>query len=189
MTYVAGQAARLALSVLQGKEPRRTHVFGVGEFAETSYLAHPDLIGVNVVAAAWLHDIGYADAVEETGFHPIDGALFLREQGWRSEVCNLVAFHTGAEIEAEERGLSAAMWSFERPAECDLDMLTMLDLSIGPSGQPMSPKQRVAEILQRYGEHEPVHRAIRRAGEDLIDSANRAAERLARGASGWPQSP
>src|ERR1700709_226024 len=34
-----------------------------------------------LVAAAWLHDIGYAEAVTDSGFHPLDGARFLRGRG------------------------------------------------------------------------------------------------------------
>jgi hypothetical protein len=26
-----------------------------------------------LIAAAWLHDIGYAPGLPETGFHPLDG--------------------------------------------------------------------------------------------------------------------
>ena len=28
----------------------------------------------DLVAAAWLHDIGYAPGLVQTGFHPLDGA-------------------------------------------------------------------------------------------------------------------
>lgn len=31
-----------------------------------------------LVAAAWLRDIGYAPEVVDTGFHPLDGARWLR---------------------------------------------------------------------------------------------------------------
>ncbi|MFD6223383.1 HD domain-containing protein [Nocardia asteroides] len=34
-----------------------------------------------LVAAAWLHDIGYGADLATTGFHPVDGAEFLRAQG------------------------------------------------------------------------------------------------------------
>ena len=55
--------------------------------------------------AAWLHDIGYAPDVHGTGMHAIDGATFLDRSGAPQELVGLVAFHTGAEFEAEERGL------------------------------------------------------------------------------------
>ena len=35
----------------------------------------------DLVAAAWLHDIGYAPELVETGFHPLDGARYLRREG------------------------------------------------------------------------------------------------------------
>jgi HD superfamily phosphodiesterase len=34
-----------------------------------------------LVAAAWLHDVGYSPRLHQTGFHPIDGARWLRSQG------------------------------------------------------------------------------------------------------------
>ena len=60
--------------------PRRwAHVQGVARQAEhaASRLGCRD--GV-LVAAAWLHDIGYAPGVKDTGFHPLDGARYLRRR-------------------------------------------------------------------------------------------------------------
>lgn len=34
-----------------------------------------------LVAAAWLHDIGYAPELRDTGFHPLDGARHLEALG------------------------------------------------------------------------------------------------------------
>jgi hypothetical protein len=58
-----------------------------------------------VVAAAWLHDVGYSADIAVTGLHPLDGARFLQDRGCLPLVVSLVAYHTGAEVEAEERGL------------------------------------------------------------------------------------
>lgn len=33
-----------------------------------------------LVAAALLHDVGYAPRLVKTGFHPLDGARFLRDE-------------------------------------------------------------------------------------------------------------
>ncbi len=57
-------------------------------------------------AAAWLHDLGYAPDIRDTGFHPLDGAVWLREAGFEGRVCGLVAYHTCADIEAEVRGFA-----------------------------------------------------------------------------------
>ena len=43
-------------------------------------------------AAAWLHDIGYAPSLVATGFHPLDGARYLRDtQHADAMLCRLVA--------------------------------------------------------------------------------------------------
>jgi HD superfamily phosphodiesterase len=57
-----------------------------------------------LIAAAWLHDIGYAPPLNRLGFHPVDGARYVREQG-QERLASLVAYHSGARLEAEERGL------------------------------------------------------------------------------------
>ena len=50
------------------------------------------LSGEALVSAAWLHDIGYAPDVVETGFHPLDGARYLAGLGAPERVVNLVAW-------------------------------------------------------------------------------------------------
>ena len=61
-----------------------------------------------VEAAAWLHDIGYAPDLHDTGFHPLDGARYLRDvEGADPLLCRMVAHHSCALTEAEERGLAS----------------------------------------------------------------------------------
>ena len=88
-----------------------------------------------LVSAGWLHDIGYAPQLRDTGLHAVDGAAFLDRAGAPSELVSLVAFHTGAEFEAEERGLVDALLQFDRPAQEDLDVLILADLLSGPTGE------------------------------------------------------
>ena len=58
-------------------------------------------------AAAWLHDIDYTPGLAVTGLHPPDGARYLRDaQHADTMLCRLVAHHSCAIIEAEERGLA-----------------------------------------------------------------------------------
>jgi hypothetical protein len=121
----------------------------------------------DVVAGAWLHDIGYASALVDTGFHPIDGARHLRRIGFGDRrLWTLVAHHTCAVIEAEERGLGQVLTA-EFPAEgadpLALSALTYCDLTTGPDGQPVDVDERIAEILTRYGPDHVVFQAISRA--------------------------
>jgi hypothetical protein len=64
------------------------------------------------VAAAWLHDIGYARPLRRSGFHPLDGACHLLENGWPVTVAGLVAHHSAARFVAAARGLAHLMSSF-----------------------------------------------------------------------------
>ncbi len=131
-----------------------------------------------VAAAAWLHDIGYVRELAVTGFHAVDGARHLVRLAWPATVCALVAFHTGAMYEAEERGMSEHLSPFPIPAQHLLDTLTAADLSVGPDGDSVDPQQRIVEILDRYDESDPVHRAVRRSAPDLLAAVERTERRL-----------
>lgn len=135
-------------------------------------------LSVEVGCAAWLHDIGYAPSVAATGFHPLDGAQFLLTEGAPTAVVSLVAYHSAAMIEAEERGLADELSAFVLPPESDLDALTLLDMSTGPDGARVEPADRIAEILRRYKPDSPVHRAVTRSRDDLLGACDRALRRL-----------
>lgn len=130
-----------------------------------------------VVAAAWLHDIGYAPDLVDTGMHAIDGARFLRALGLDERLCGLVAYHSGAVFEAEERGLSDALAEFVEEQSLVADALTAADFTTGPQGQPMTVDERIAEILARYDDDDPVHRAVMRSQDVLRAQVWRALER------------
>ena len=131
-----------------------------------------------VVAAAWLHDVGYAPELVESGFHPLDGARWLRTQGVPEGVVALVAYHSGACFEAEERGLVAELSTFPEPDPEQLDALNLADMTVGPKGERVPVATRLGEILSRYPTDDPVHRAVTRSRGYLLESAERAAARL-----------
>lgn len=108
--------------------PRRwRHVQAVAAQAErVSWL--PEVSGEVLVAAAWLHDIGYAPRLVATGFHPLDGARFLRDEGADSRLVSLVAHHSCAVHEARVRGLDAVLLAeFEREDSPTYDALVFCD--------------------------------------------------------------
>src|SRR6266700_498716 len=114
----ADWAAELARNLLEVPLPRRwAHVQGVA--AQARSLA--SILGDDaelLEAAAWLHDIGYSPELVETGFHPLDGARYLRDVQHADPVlCSLVGHHSCAIIEAEERGLAGELSREFPPAD------------------------------------------------------------------------
>ena len=88
-------------------------------------------------AAAWLHDIGYLPELAATGLHGLDGARYLRDvQHADPMLCRLVAHHSCAVIEAEERGLADVLRrEFDPPPQPLADALTFCDMTTSPDGE------------------------------------------------------
>jgi HD superfamily phosphodiesterase len=102
-------AARdLAYRVLEDNPERTRHSAGVAARAATLSAAVPKQATSLLVAAAWLHDIGYSAGLRDTAFHPLDGARYLRSMGWDPLVCDLVAHHSGSRFVAELKGLATS---------------------------------------------------------------------------------
>ncbi|WP_245192790.1 three-helix bundle dimerization domain-containing protein [Amycolatopsis alba] len=169
--YSLSEWARLAAHrLLAVPLPRRwAHTQGVARRAdEVGYLFPSDEREV-LLAAAWLHDIGYAPALTCTGFHPLDGARFLVRSGVPDRICALVARHTGAAAVAELCGLSGELVTFPDERGAVRDGLWFCDMTTGPDGGPVSYAERLAEIRARRGPDDPVVRAL------AVNGAERAA--------------
>jgi hypothetical protein len=175
---------RLAEEYVSGMGRRWDHLSRVGRTAE-ELAERSQLVTETVVCAAWLHDVGYAPGIASSGFHPLDGATFLSKLRAPNEIVDLVAFHTGALYEAEERGLGDRLAAFAQPEAHDLDLLTMIDLGTAPDGSPTRDTDRITEILSRYEDGHPVNRAIRRSGSALLASSARGKHALGL-ADAWP---
>lgn len=183
MTVADG--VNIAKGLIGALYPRWDHAQAVGRRAQE--LCEHSGLPERVVVAAWLHDIGYSPEIAAQGFHPLDGARFLARVGAPKEVVRLVAWHTGAGFEAEERGLLPELREFAQPDPEELDALTMIDLATGPEGTPVLDVNRIAEILSRYEEWHPVHKAVTRSALPLLDASRRAKWRL-RLPEDWPLS-
>jgi hypothetical protein len=131
-------------------------------------------------AAAWVHDIGYAPGLYDTGFHPIDGARQLRRLGASEALCGLVAHHSGARHEATLRGLSVELAEFVDEPGPARDGLWYCDMTTGPTGDAVTFDERLAEIGRRYGVEHTVPRAITSAAPAIraaIAATRRRADR------------
>jgi predicted hydrolase (HD superfamily) len=130
-------------------------------------------------SAAVLHDIGYSPGLVDSGFHAIDGARYLRDYvGADDLIVRLVAHHSCAAIEAEERDLVFEMGEFEPAAPLLTDALIYCDMTTTPDGEVTTVDARIAEIKQRYGNEGPVGRFIVRAESELTAATRRIEELL-----------
>jgi hypothetical protein len=132
-----------------------------------------------LIASAWLHDIGYAPAARQTGFHSLDGALFLAARGWPPRLCGLVAYHSGAVFAADELGLADQLGLFGDESSAVSDALTYADQTTGPDGRPVTLAERMAEMLARHGTGSMQARIHPRRGPYLHAIAARVEDRLA----------
>ena len=165
--------------VLAPGSDRLAHALAVGRRAQGVVAAHqfpqPDL----VVAAAYLHDVGYAAAATDTGMHQLDGARYLRGLGYEADLCRLVAHHTFALVEARNKGLDGALDAeFPRPATLDLDamldVVTFCDLTTSHTGHPVTVDERFAGIYTRY----PADHVVTRTMREVEPLARQAVERV-----------
>jgi putative nucleotidyltransferase with HDIG domain len=156
-------------------EPRKSHSLAVGKKAERIAERLPPAQRPEFIAAAYLHDIGYANS--SIDFHPIDGARFLRDRGFSALVLHLVANHTAARVEADVRGIDPALFDefaySGPPVDEATDLLWWADLTTGPTGETVSAAQRLAEIKERYGPDHVVTTAIVKAEPLLLAAVQR----------------
>jgi putative nucleotidyltransferase with HDIG domain len=172
-------AQALAEELLSGCPDRWRHTVGVAhradELAATVEPAERDAL----VVAAWLHDIGYSAVVSDTGFHPLDGAVYLERHGWPRRIAALVAHHSDAGPVAAAHGLSDVLDAYPDERSRVTDALTYADQTVGPHGQRLPIRQRIAEALARHGAGSPQAKAYPVREPRLLAVAERVERRLA----------
>jgi hypothetical protein len=181
MDTLAAWAQGLARTLLADALPRRwAHVQGVAARARSLAPAVGADAGL-LEAAAWLHDIGYLPELATTGLHGLDGARYLRDiEHADPMLCRLVAHHSCAVIEAEERGLVGILRrEFGLPPQPLADALTCCDMTTSPDGEHVHVDRRLAEIHDRYGSGHLVSRSIRRATPMILQAVGQVNARPA----------
>jgi hypothetical protein len=168
----SGEAERHGRVLLGSLRDRWLHTEGVAARARSLVAALDDLDGEVLMAAAWLHDVGYAPALVVSGFHPLDGARWLLGRG-EGRVAGLVAHHTAASAEAELRGLDVELGEFRDEASLVSAALAYCDRTTGPQGQRMDPAERLAEVVQRHGEDSLIVVGLRASWPSLVAAVAR----------------
>jgi len=174
------RARTLSKKLLRQTRERWQHTSGVAaraaELADTVDPVDRRLL----LAAAWLHDIGYAPTLRKTGFHPLDGGLYLRDHKWDQRLTALVAHHSGARFVPVERGFADLMSMFPFEDSSLSDALCYADQTVGPHGKRMTIEYRINEAIARHGPDSPNARARVDRVPYLLGVAARVEDRLAR---------
>jgi HD domain len=173
-------AADLTQHILDSDPDRLAHSKAAARRAEFLTLTVEPECAALLVAAAWLHDIGYAPRLRDTGFHPIDGARHLQTIGWPPAICNLVAHHSGARFVASILHLDRQLEAYPFSQDAVSDALTVADQTIGPKGQAMTLDERMSDMLKRHGPDSPNALAHPQREPYIRAAAMRVAARLER---------
>jgi hypothetical protein len=177
-------AAVLARGLLQGIGTRLAHSAAVVAQIQT-VLPFLELGWRSAVSdAAWLHDIGHSPEIAATGFHPLDGARWLSDNGWPTDTCRVVAWHTEPWEEGRLRGLEEQLAELDRPPPLVAAALAWADLTSSPSGERWTVERRLADILERYPPDTIVHIDTRAALPALWTAVAQVDALLKNGASG-----
>jgi putative nucleotidyltransferase with HDIG domain len=178
---IVSDARRLAKTILRGPLPERwRHTRGVAARAHELAITVDAKDRATLIAAAWLHDIGYARALRRTGFHPLDGAVYLRDRKWPDRVCALVAHHSGARYVPDQRGFGPLMEQFDFEDGPVSDALAYADQTVGPGGRRMTITYRITEAITRHGPDSPNARARIDRVPYLLAAGERVEQRLAK---------
>lgn len=171
-------AGELAAQILADNPERLQHSAAVAARARVLAVTVAPSAAETLVAAAWLHDIGYGSQARESGFHPLDGAAFLRGNDWPEGVCALVAHHSGSRFVARVLGLDDRLWKFEFVEDPVSDALTVADNTAGPNGTIMAVDERLREKQRRHGPDSPNARANPERDDYIRAADRRVAHRL-----------
>ena len=134
--------------------------------------------GEVMVAAAWLHGIGDAPAIQRTGFAPVDGAVRLLAEGWPTPVVSLVAHQAQSRLVAPAYDATERLALFDRiqgwPSDI-LDYAIVLGAVDAEAPDPetcvrLAGKQLPASLRMSVRERAERERRLRRA----VDRVNAA---------------
>lgn len=127
----------------------------------------------DIVAAAWLHDIGRAPQLKQTAFHPVDGALALIRREWPERVIRLVAHHSLAVVEAPYYGVAHHLGVIDAVPGEPSDIVIFADMTSGDQGAPVAPSDRVAAMREADADS-PVPADLREARYASLISTSQA---------------
>src|ERR1700741_2803658 len=95
---LGARARDLAAQIMREYPGRLRHLAAVAARADALSVTVPTDTVDALAASCWLHDIGYPPALRQTGFPPLEGATYLRQEGSPDDDCALVAHPSAAAL-------------------------------------------------------------------------------------------
>lgn len=97
--------------------------------------------------AALTHDIGKTPALNQLGFHPLDGAAYALARG-EPRLAGLIAHHSGARYEAAILGLTIP---YPHETSVVQRIITVVDGTTTQQGIVVSICERQRDVIARHG--------------------------------------
>lgn len=125
--------------------------------------------------AVELHDIGYSPKCVSTGFHPLDGALYLAATSQYSDTqLYAILMHSNADdlVKYQSETTQALFHYVLKTINKDksiLELVTLADGITDGKGNLVTPLERIADISERYGEDNHVTQIAINSFYPLID--------------------
>ncbi|WP_320171415.1 HAD-IIB family hydrolase [Maridesulfovibrio sp.] len=107
-----------------------------------------------ITTAALFHDIGYSEKLSRTGFHPLDGAVYLAHCDAPEDIVEAVLWHSSTPVDIEYKPEIKEI--YDRLPRPDLrgpvhSAVRYCDFRTSPVGEPFSFGQRIVELEGRFG--------------------------------------
>ena len=134
-------------------EPNRLkHIEGVVKLMSLLCVSESDCVKNDLLLVAKYHDIGYANELINSGFHPIDGFLHLKKLGFKESIQKAVLLHTDAKDlapnELKNYYVNIELSAYDLKL---LDFITYCDTHINDKGELCTLDERLSRIECRYG--------------------------------------
>lgn len=145
-----------------------SHIMGTHRLMEhlATSLSLTGQLKQDCLDSALLHDIGYSEKVNKTGFHPYDGYVFCMENRLSPAVAKAVLLHSGAmsEMLFKNLGLESvylpAIQSLTEQELFVLELTTFCDIHVTLNGCFVSLEDRIKDMSARYEPNSPVMKHV-----------------------------
>jgi hypothetical protein len=177
--YLGGNRLKHTLTVMEKARLR------VNRYAVSNFDRH------KVLKIAELHDVGYADCAVGTGFHPLDGYLFVKGAVsaeialgvlLHSDSVELVRYLDSSVIATFEQEYREALSKVKevKKALKFVDVVSLCDMLTDSTGKSVTLAERYDDIATRYGDKD--YRSIVMKNNmakyaDMLQSEKRKGER------------